>query len=755
LTAVVVLGACPATSKAVPLFAAPHFSLALNDGDSLSSPEFADIDGDGDLDAFVGETNGSLFFFENIGTTDSPVFASPVENPFSIADLGPGATTSPAFADIDDDGDLDLFVGQYSGSIAYFENIGSPENPSFATPSVNPFSLTDVGTAASPTFADIDDDGDLDAFVGEISGSTYFFENVGTPTTPSFGPVTTDPFGLVNVALVLPLTPVVFSSPAFADVDGDGDLDAFIGAYTGHCVFMRNLGSPSVPAFGTASILPQIGDVGFNATPALVDIDADGDFDIFVGELSRSVHFFENTGSDSAFNFARPAANPFGLGDVISFASPVFVDIDGDGDLDAFIGQQPGTVVFFENTGSAAAPAFPASTTNPFGLTDVGQYSAPAFADIDGDGDLDALIGEGTGNFFYFENVGSSTAPSFAAAVVEPFGLAGAGPESRPCFADIDGDGDLDLFAGHAAGNIFFFQNTGSATSPAFAPAVINPFGLGDIGTDSTPAFADIDGDGDLDAFTGEGRGAIVYFENIGTATAPAFATGSINPFGLEDVGSWSSPTFADIDGDGDLDLLAGERLGATFFFENVSAFGCPTTPANCIEGSTKALLSVKEKSAGEEKLLAKLALAGPSISQSDFGNPLISAGTAYGLCIYGDDDLLAGQLVVDRAGGACGALPCWRAVGGAPPNGKGFAYKDSTSASNGVSIIKAKSSPAGSARLLVKATNKTGHQPIGIAGELAGDISATIQIHTSDAACFSGSVSDIKKNDATAFKGR
>ncbi|MEM6697949.1 MAG: T9SS type A sorting domain-containing protein, partial [Bacteroidota bacterium] len=99
-------------------------------------------------------------------------------------------------------------------------------------------------------------------------------------------------------------------------------------------------------------------------------------------------------------------STPFGLTNVGSDSAPSFADIDGDGDLDAFIGEENGNINYFENTSTnGSVPAFRFSNdSEPFGLTDVGDYAAPSFADIDGDGDLDAFIGEGDGNVNYFEN---------------------------------------------------------------------------------------------------------------------------------------------------------------------------------------------------------------------------------------------------------------------------------------------------------------------------------------------------------------
>ena len=222
-------------------------------------------------------------------------------------------------------------------------------------------------------------------------------------------------------------------------------------------------------------------------------------------------------------------------------------------------------VPFAATPAAASTPIFSRSTNpfGPFGTTDVGQLSTPAFADLDGDGDLDALIGSGDGVHF-LRNTGTPQAPIFVAAVVDPFGIANVGSFSAPAFADIDGDGDLDLLVGDASGNTAFFQNTGTPTAPAFTAPVANPFGLATVGSFSAPAFADLDGDDDLDALVGTFDGATVYFENAGTPTAPAFAAPVTNPFGLTTVGQRSRPTLANVDGDGDLDAFVGEYDGRT-----------------------------------------------------------------------------------------------------------------------------------------------------------------------------------------------
>ncbi|MDD5274861.1 MAG: hypothetical protein PHR16_02125 [Methylovulum sp.] len=97
-------------------------------------------------------------------------------------------------------------------------------------------------------------------------------------------------------------------------------------------------------------------------------------------------------------------------------------------------------------------------------------------------------------------------------------------------------DGDLDAFIGEYYGDINYIENTGTASAPVFTSLINNPFGINGKGD---PTFVDIDHDGDIDAFLGSNDGHIGYLENIGTATAPAFAPG-VKPFGITDVGDGS-----------------------------------------------------------------------------------------------------------------------------------------------------------------------------------------------------------------------
>ncbi len=484
-----------------------------------------------------------------------PIFEFSASNPFGLNNLS-------SLADIDHDGDLDGFAGSTAGNTLFYRNTGTAANPVFAAPQTNPFGLVNAGENID--LADIDNDGDLDVFAGD-SGNTRFFKNNGTATNPVFAAPVNNPFGLSNVG--------IDADPIFVDIDGDGDLDAFVSEYYGGVNFFRNTGTASNPVFA-APVSDAFGLSSNGNRPSLsfVDIDSDGDLDAFLGwntySMYESMDFYRNIGTAQSPLFHQVKELPFGLRGVEGNAQSIFADIDNDGDRDAFFNHGSG-VGFYNNAGAGYTPSFFYGGT--FGLGNVGGAPDPFFVDIDGDGDLDAFAGQSVylgyandaGKTMYFENTGTAKNPVFAAGVTNPFGLTDVGDFASTAFFDIDGDKDMDAFVGDASGNTLFFRNTGTKSNPVFAAPQMNPFGLRDVGNDATPTFVDIDKDGDLDAFVGNSTGDISFFRNTGTITNPVFAAPQTNPFGL----SGGNPTFVDIDKDGDQDVFTG--ADATAFYRN------------------------------------------------------------------------------------------------------------------------------------------------------------------------------------------
>ena len=578
----------------------PTFTLqsggALGEADAGldATPTFADLDGDGDPDAFVGSESGFVLVYENTGTATSPIYRGRFTDIFVLDGVIVPYHSAPAFADLDGDGDFDVFVGERGGAVVYFENRGTATAPTFARDdAANPLAGVDVGSYAKPTFADIDGDGDLDAFVGTKGGKVQYFENTGTAVDPTFARDDVgNPFAAEEFE--------GFAAPALADLDGDGDLDALIG----HCcgggadlVYLENTGTAAAATFVRDDAANPFADEIDSPAPAFADLDSDGDLDVVVGEFFGRVFTYVNDcpGVTPTLTRLEPA-NPLAGADVGSEAAPAVADLDGDGDLDALVGTNEGTVVFYANRGTAVAPDLVRDDAgNPLDGEDVGSFAVPAVADLDGDGDLDAFVGTNAGTVLYFENRGTAIAPDLVRDDAgNPFAGEDVGFYAAPAFADLDGDGDLDAFVGNTGDAVVYYENRGTAVAPdLIRDDAGNPLANQSAGFDAKPAFADLDGDGNLDAFVGERGGTVVYLANIGTATAPDLVRdGGANPLAGADVGEFAAPTFADFDGDGDLDALVGAADGTVAYFEN-AAVPVPVALASFtarLDGDTAAL---------------------------------------------------------------------------------------------------------------------------------------------------------------------
>lgn len=289
--------------------------------------------------------------------------------------------------------------------------------------------------------------------------------------------------------------------------------------------------------------------------------------------------------------------NPFDGIDAGDFSTPLITDIDGDGDLDIVIGENGTSLDYYENTGGIGSSIYTQriGNSNPFNNVPIngGVDIHPNLADLDNDGDLDVALGGQVGKLFLYDNTGSATAPTYVRRSdnSSPFNGIDVGGLSAPNFADLDGDGDFDMVVGELDGVLNYYENTGTKSSPIYAPrtGITNPFDGIDVGQESTPDFADLDNDGDLDLVVGEQDGTLNYFENVGAISSPIFdqQTGSDNPFDGLDVGARSNPHFVDLDGDGDQDLVVGNGSGTLHYFRNAPVVTANNSTITVDEGAT------------------------------------------------------------------------------------------------------------------------------------------------------------------------
>lgn len=579
-------------------------------GLNLPRPQLADADGDGDLDLFVQEVSDQVMYFENAGTGaqdadpraknagPSPVYRW-VSDAFENLSVGEWYR----FADVDLDGDLDLLAEQPFSYIRYYRNDGGSGPASYVLAADTLKDVTGEPIFSDrqniPNAADIDCDGRLDLLIGRLTGTItrYEAESVDDGGVPRFRHVT-DSFEDIEIVAAVQGSRHGANTMALGDVDQDGDPDLFWGDFfEAGLLYIENTGTCARPVLRGAPrpfpLRAPVATSGYNA-PALGDTDGDGDLDLVMGVLGGAFNPNRTT-VDNLWHFEQDASGGFTATtaqllpalDVGSESLPAITDLDGDGDLDILVSNKieststrTAALYAFENTGSPRAPAFAARGVVP-GLPEAYHY-APAFGDLDGDGDEDLLLGQWRDIVAYYRNEGPGpgllprwTLVDSAAAVLT------RGRNTTPALGDLDGDGDLDLIVGEASGVLNYYRNEGGPTAPEFR-LVSDRFQDIDVGRRSVPALVDLDGDGDLDLAVGTETSGLRLFFNEGVALTSGAGDGVQVGDGVQagngaqggeplfveapsiglDVPAFATPAFADIDGDGDRDLVLGGAGG-------------------------------------------------------------------------------------------------------------------------------------------------------------------------------------------------
>jgi len=513
-------------------------------GRNHSKPLIYDVDkSDGDsLDLFIGESYISHYKLDPVTMTTTLI----TENFDSI---GRGGQRAPSIYDATlTDGELDLFIGEWSGEINYYKL--DPVTMTTTLISDN-YGAIDVGYRSTPFIYDISSsDGNLlDLFIGEQDGNINYYKLNPTTMTTS---LITENFNSIDVGM--------YSAPCIYDVSStDGDsLDLFIGDVVGNIHHYKL--DPATMTTTLITVNLNFIDVGSYSAPCIYDVSlTDGDsLDLFIGEYNGNVYHYKldslTLGSDLISNKITDISNiDVGLNSVPSIYD--ILSTDGDS-LDLFIGEANGNINYYKLN-----PATMTTTliTENFNSINVGYHNAPFIYDLSfSDGDsLDLFIGEWNGNINYYK---LDPATMTTTLITENFNSIDVGLYSVPSIHDIlstDGD-SLDLFIGEVDGNINYYKLDPATMTTTLITENFNSI---DVGGYSAPYIYDVSStDGEsLDLFIGEHAGNIHYYKLDPTTMTTTPITENFNSIG---VGNYSKPIFYDADNDRDGDLICGEENG-------------------------------------------------------------------------------------------------------------------------------------------------------------------------------------------------
>ena len=434
-----------------------------------------------------------------------------------------------------------------------------------------------------PQFIDWNNDGILDCFINDRDGRLQYWE--GLPDWQFGGrPI----FTMVTKFFQHIEVGTWFN---FNDFDNDGDFD----------LLCNNPGTDKVSYYSnvdgifelvstelqTPSGFPVYG--GQIVIPTVADINDDGVYDYFVGDVSGRLAYYEGQESSTNLPEFELVTDYFQNIQIVwtpgrhGANSIFFYDLDNDSDLDLIWGDfyQPG-LFYLENYGDSNNPAYIDSlmvTNFPAdGLVETAGFNIPRLVDFEPDGNVDMVIGVLSGaygtdyidNLAYYKNNGTSEQHDFQLVTMNLLPGLDLISGSVPVLADIDGDNDDDLVIGTEfdannigwGGQLYYFENITNNSEPEFV--LVDSSFIDDFSTTNlAPSFYDTDNDGDLDAIIGEFNGYLLHYNQTESGW-------EYNGRYLDlDLNGKSKPAWGDIDQDNDDDLVIGTKDGMVSVYIN------------------------------------------------------------------------------------------------------------------------------------------------------------------------------------------
>ena len=378
-----------------------------------------DYDGNGQKDILLGDisaTNMVLAFIDDRGPLQDSAFQVELDFPTNDVPVDIKVFNAGFYEDLDMDGVKDLLVSpanrvdsEDKESAWFYKNSGSDDAPVFnlQTTSLVQGASIDVGTLSFPRFVDADGDGDQDLIIGNrgkfqedgtYEESLHLYDNIGSPESAEFQWLDSDFQDLTELGFQGHM------APCFGDLDGDEDMDCYLGDGIGKLHYLENTAGAGNPIeFASPVILELDGeqlDLGANLIPQLFDLDGDGLLDLLVGERNGNINYLRNEGSISVPDFVLVEDSIGDIvtdldGNLVGYSAPWFFRTENEM-VNALIGTEAGTLLLIEDVPSDPFVTWAVSDEMAYDVFN-GTRACPVTTDLDGDGLLDIVNGNQSG----------------------------------------------------------------------------------------------------------------------------------------------------------------------------------------------------------------------------------------------------------------------------------------------------------------------------------------------------------------------
>lgn len=527
-----------------------------------------DYNCDGKEDIFsYSDLGGGTMIYKNTSTIGSGLSFQLVKpllyskyNSTTTTNLYISSVSVPAINDIDNDGDLDILTFSILGSQVEYHQNQSKEL--YGTCDSLAFELKDncwgkfsesscsvslgqscKGAAVNGTedsqhsgsclmCADFDNDIDKEVLIGDIACKKLaMLTNGGTPAIANMS-AEDGTFPSYDTPVDISMFPCAF----FVDVNNDGNRDLLVGSNAPNISenfksswYYKNTNTDSSPIFQFQQnnfLQDQMIEVGEGSYPVMFDADADGLLDLIVGNYGyysgtgqvSKLSLYKNIGTVTSPKFDLITRDYQNLSaTAISGMAPTFADIDNDGDEDMIIGAYDGRLHLFTNSAGVGNPAVFTLTQANLGGIDVGAFATPQIIDMDNDGVKDLIIGEQSGNINYYRNTGTISSPTFT-LVKTNLGAVDVrrdgnftGYSAPYLFGTF---GSRKMIVGSESGYLYMYENIDGNLGGNFNRTDSAYLSIWE-GSRVAPFVTNINNDAYLDLFLGNYSGGVTYFNGV------------------------------------------------------------------------------------------------------------------------------------------------------------------------------------------------------------------------------------------------